>query len=163
MTLSLSDAIAIIAALVATSSAVYARYQTKAAQAALAQQSELRLFEAFSECSNGLIQSPGLLNLVHGLPEESCKDEEGKAIAYLCAVLDAFQIYYHKKYSGDFNRMETELKAHSNFLSKILANSANGPRIHLIRWHFYGNFDAPYMNAIEKVMEYSQNESRVEA
>ncbi len=152
-----------IAALVATASAIYARHQAQVAQAALAQQSELRLFEAFSECSSGLLQTPSLLNLVHGIPEASCKDDEGKALAYLCAVLDSFQIYYHKKHGGDFSRMASELKVQSNFLSKILENPSNKPRIDLIRWHFYGNFDAPYMDAIEQVRRYYQGESRVDA
>jgi hypothetical protein len=157
-----TDAITALAALVATASALYARRQTKVAKAALAQQSELRLFEAFAECSNALIQTPTLLHLVHGIPQCSCEDDEGKALAYLCAILDAFQIYYHEKFNGDFRKMESELIQQSTFLSRILAIPENKSRIDILRCHFYGNFDKPYMGAIERVIEYYERNAGIE-
>lgn len=163
MELNLTDAIAIIAVLVAGASAIYARGQANAAKAALLQQNEFRLFEAFAECSEHLIAAPELLISVHGCPEESCGGEEGKAIAYLCSVIDAFQLFYDKKYSGNFALMESELKETTNFLTKILIIPRNRDRLELIRKHFYGKFDQQFFDSLALVSEFYAHQGRHEA
>ncbi|NCB23782.1 MAG: hypothetical protein EOM56_13310 [Deltaproteobacteria bacterium] len=154
MEINLSVTISLISLSVSAATAYYAHRQIVSAAAALMQQNDLRLFEAFSECSDILVNNPSLLQSVHGIPNERCTDEEGKAIAYLCSLIDAFQIYYEKRYSGDFSKMECELLAKSNFLTKTITIPGNSDRLNIIKEYFYGDFDNQYFAALERVVEH---------
>jgi hypothetical protein len=80
----------------------------QAAKEAIRQASLLGLFGTFDRANEATLVNPELLFDVHGLPR-SLGEEEAKRIAYL-SLLDGFQHFYGQLYSGNYKRMEEELK-----------------------------------------------------
>jgi len=154
-----NDYIAIIAAIIAVAAALFSLLQAYFAKQSVEQQNLIRLFEAFEESTNRLYNSPSLLTQVHGFPQDRYSDADAQALTYLCALLDTFQLFYERKYKGDFKKMAVDLKRNSNFLSRLLANPDNHQRIEDIRRYFYGDFDADFFDAINDVIRF-QNSQR---
>lgn len=145
--------IAIISAIIAAVSVIFAYFQTRAAKKAVKQASLLGLFGTFDRANDATLQNPDLLFEVHGLPTNIDKDE-ARRIAYFSLLLDGFQHYYGQLYDGDFSAMENDLKRKSVFLNRIVGVERNKERWEQLKPIYYGDFDSKFMNAIDNLFEH---------
>jgi len=143
-----SAAAAVAASVISIISVSYAH---KAVRAAQLQQ----LFQGFNLASSTTLEHPDLLRDVHGLDNELDQDE-ARRIAYLSVLLDAFQHYYGHEYRGNFNKMANDMIARPTFLNRILAVPANAPRWDAAKKIYYGDFDAAFISAIDRLLQHEQ-------
>jgi hypothetical protein len=151
----------LIGTVISAASAAFALSQAHSARRQLRQLQVLQLFDRFDSANRATLDFPDLLRSVHGLPE-SIPMEEARAIAYLSALLDAFQHFYGHLYKSDFGRMVKDMSERSNFLTRILAHPANRARWARMKELYYGEFDRAFVDAIETVLtdEYKRERTR---
>lgn len=149
----METAIAVISAIIAAVSVIFAYFQTRAAKEAIRQASLLGLFGTFDRASEATLHSPELLFEVHGLPH-SLGEDEARRIAYLSLLLDGFQHFYGQLYAGDYTKMVEELKQRSVFLNRILRVKGNKTRWDQLKHIYYGDFDSGFLSAIDALFEH---------
>ncbi len=148
--------IGICSVIIAGVASLFSWQSAKAADRAVEQANQLRLFELYQTVSQVIVENPRYLYEIYGL-DNSVPEAEARNIAFLGLLVDGFQQFYGRMHDGNYRAMIDQVGTESTFLSTILTRSENRRRWAIIKMLYYGDEDREFVDAVDAIIALETN------